>query len=115
MATEPTVRMVNEYGCPWPFWGEEGLLDEEDFPLPRDLTAEVLTWTRNFDAHFDPESGWPTVEQRDAHRREGERLAERVQDAVGPGTTIDLDVWETGVDGVEGPHLPRRKRVFRAR
>lgn len=40
--------MFNEYGCSWPFWGEEGLLDQEDFPLPPELTRDVLAWTRNF-------------------------------------------------------------------
>lgn len=112
MTTTPTIRMFNEYGCPWPFWGGGGLLDEEDFPLPPDLTADILAWTRNFDEHFDPFEGWPTKEQCEAHRREGEQLAERVQDAVGPGITIDFDAWESAVDG---PDRPWWKRIFRSR
>lgn len=112
MTTTSTIRMFNDHGCPWPFWGEEGLLDEEDFQLPPDLTADILAWTRNFDEHFDPVEGWPTKEQCEAHRREGEQLAERVQDAVGPGITIDFDAWESAVDG---PDRPWWKRIFRSR
>ncbi|RKQ35027.1 hypothetical protein C1C97_007055 [Kocuria tytonis] len=104
--------MFNEYGCSWPFWGEDGLLNEEDFQLPPDLTADILAWTRNFNQHFDYEKGWPTAEQREAHRREGERLAGRVQDAVGPGVTIHLNMWEANVDE---PRLPWWRRVFRSR
>ena len=104
MSTPTTVRMFNEYGCSWPFWGEEGLLDQENFPLPPELTRDVLAWTRNFKQHFDHERGWPTPEQREASRCEGERLAERVRDAVGPEVTIDLHPWEVRVDE---PRLPR--------
>ncbi|BAG28523.1 hypothetical protein KRH_01760 [Kocuria rhizophila DC2201] len=51
-----------------------------------------------------PREGWPTPEQREASRCEGERLAERAQDAVGPEVTIDLHLWEVHVDE---PRLPR--------
>ncbi|MEX5308305.1 hypothetical protein [Kocuria sp. CPCC 205297] len=100
MAEPPVVRMFNEYTFSWPFWGENGLPDQEDFPIPLKLTRDVLVWTRN----FDHERGWPTAEQREASRREGERLAGRVQDSVGPGVTIDLDMWEAHV---HKPRLPR--------
>ncbi|HBH56418.1 MAG TPA: hypothetical protein DDY46_07520 [Kocuria sp.] len=104
--------MFNEYGCSWPFWGEEGLLDQEDFPLPPELTRDVLVWTRNFNQHFDHDRGWPTPEQREASRCEGERLAERVQDAVDPEVTIDLHLWEVRVNE---PRLPRWKQASRSR
>lgn len=105
MAEPPVVRMFNEYTCSWPFWGENGLPDQEDFPLPPKLTRDVLVWTRN----FDHERGWPTAEQREASRHEGERLAGRVQDSVGPGVTIDLDMWEAHV---HKPRLPRWLRML---
>ena len=44
--------MFNEYGCNWPFWGEDGLLEQDHFPLPPDLTQDVLAWTRNFNQHL---------------------------------------------------------------
>lgn len=31
MFTPTTVRMFNEYGCNWPFWGEDGLLEQDHF------------------------------------------------------------------------------------
>ncbi|WP_423446832.1 hypothetical protein AABM36_01310 [Kocuria sp. KSNUG] len=102
--------MFNEYGCNWPFWAEDGLLEQDHFPLPPDLTQDVLAWTRNFNQHFDHEKGWPTEEQRDASHREGERLAERVQDAVGPGITIELDLWEARMNESRSP---RWRRGFR--
>ena len=105
MAEPPVVRMFNEYTFSWPFWGENGLPDQEDFPLPLKLTRDVLVWTRN----FDHERGWPTAEQREASRREGERLAGRVQDSVGPGVTIDLNRWEAHV---HKPRLPRWLRML---
>ena len=105
MAEPPVVRIFNEYTFSWPFWGENGLPDQEDFPLPLKLTRDVLVWTRN----FDHERGWQEAEQREASRREGERLAGRVQDSVGPGVTIDLDVWEAHVDE---PRLPRWLRML---
>ncbi|WNB88656.1 hypothetical protein RGB72_11975 [Glutamicibacter protophormiae] len=98
-----TVRMFNEYGCPWPFWGDGCLLEQDDFPLPPELTGDVLAWTREFDLHFDYDTGWPSREQRDAHRREGVRLAARVQEVVVPGVTIDFQYWETKVGGQDLP------------
>ena len=74
-------------------------------PLPLKLTRDVLVWTRN----FDHERGWPTAEQREASRHEGERLAGRVQDSVGPGVTLDLDMWEAHV---HKPRLPRWLRML---
>ncbi|MFL0422260.1 MULTISPECIES: hypothetical protein [Kocuria] len=111
MSTPTTVRMFNEYGCNWPFWGEDGLLGQEDFPLPPELTRDVLAWTRNFNQHFDHDKGWPTPVQREANRREGEQLAKRVQGAVGPEVIIDLDLWEAHVDEAR---LPRWRRVSRS-
>ncbi|MDA4827769.1 hypothetical protein [Kocuria rhizophila] len=112
MFTPTTVRMFNEYGCNWPFWGEDGLLEQDHFPLPPDLTQDVLAWTRNFNQHFDHEKGWPTAEQRETSRREGERLAERVQDAVDPGITIELDLWEARMNESRPPW---GRRAFRSR
>lgn len=101
MSTSRDIRMFNEYTCHWPFWGEEGPLNEEEFPLPPDLTKRVLAWTRDFDLNYDHERGWPSVEHREASRQEGLRLAEEVQAVVGPETTIDFQYWETGVEGRE--------------
>ena len=99
MSTSRDIRMFNEYTCHWPFWGEEGLLDENEFPLPPDLTRRVHAWTRDFDLNYDDERGWPSVEHREASHQEGLRLAEEVQAVVGPETTIDFQYWETVVDG----------------
>ena len=48
-----TVRMFNEHGCPWPFFGPESLMSQEEFPLPAELTEQVLAWTSDFARHYD--------------------------------------------------------------
>lgn len=92
------VRMFDEYSVSWPFWARDGLLDPEDFPLPDQLTRQILAWTRDFDLNYDHERGWPTAEHREASHQEGLRLADEVQSVVGPDVIIDFQYWETGVD-----------------
>ena len=96
-----TVRMFNEHGCPWPFFGPESLMSPEEFPLPAELTEQVLAWTSDFARHYDEERGWPSAQAYEASRQEGRRLAAEVQTAVGDEVRIQLEHWERMVDGQE--------------
>lgn len=103
MSTPIAVRMFNEYGCSWPFFGPDSLMDQQEFPLPPELTDRVLTWTRDFDRHYLEERGWPSLEHRNAAYREGRHLAQDVQEAVGPDVEIRFQFWETLVNGEDLP------------
>ena len=103
MSTHTTIRMLNEYGCSWPFFGWDSALEQDDFPLPAELSDQLLTWTRDFDMNYHEERGWPSVEHRNAAYREGLRLAQVVQEAVGPDVEITFTFWETLVNGQDLP------------
>lgn len=93
------VRMFNEYGCPWPFFGPDSLMSQAEFPLPPELTERVLAWSADFNDHYDHEHGWPSTAAREASHAEGRRLAEAVQAAVDEDAKIQLELWDTAVAG----------------
>ena len=87
-------RFSNDYGAPWPFWGDDGHCADGDPALSPKLEREVRAWADQFERHFDWQSGWPDRGTADAHRAEGERLHRDVQSAL-PEDTITFRYWET--------------------
>ena len=104
MSTPATIRMFNEYTLDWPFFGPEGALGQDEFPLPPDLSCRVLAWAADFNEHYSWETGWPSVEHRSAAHQEGQELAREVQEAVGPDVEIRFEFWETAVDDDNPSH-----------
>lgn len=101
MPAPMVVRMFNEYGCPWPFFGPDSVMSQAEFPLPPELTQRVLAWTADFEDQYDHELGWASTAARDASHAAGRRLAEKVQAAVGESIIIKFEHWEHLVNGAE--------------
>ena len=90
-----TVRLVPEYGHPWPLWlegSEPYNATPEDLGLSAELTAELRAWYDEWFAYRDPFTGWmeghdagpwnrKRVELRDRVAREVWEFAEVIDDA----------------------------------
>ncbi|QCR43392.1 hypothetical protein C1N91_07380 [Curtobacterium sp. SGAir0471] len=88
-------RLMNEYGVGWPLWDDDGPCPEGTPTLSPGVTAEVRAWTRDFDEHFDVESGWPTESAARSHERRGRLLLELVARELEPADDVVLEYWET--------------------
>jgi pimeloyl-ACP methyl ester carboxylesterase len=89
-----TVRLMNDYGCRWPLWGE--LPKHVDRRIDDDLRDRLRAWAATFREHYDDEGGWDSADVAAAHRTEGERLAADLRSAFPAPWTVRLDAWEHG-------------------
>lgn len=95
--------MLNDYGCPWPFFGPEGPLEDDELPLGPELTAKVRAWAQSFAAEYDEQRGWPSLARRQQALAEGLALSQEVQQVVEPDMHVQFEFWETRVDGQDLP------------
>lgn len=86
---------MNEYGVGWPLWDDDGPCPEGTPALSPRLAAEVRDWARNFDEHYDVESGWPTESSARSHERRGRRLVLLVDRELAQLDDVVLEHWET--------------------
>lgn len=104
------VRLMNEYGVDFPIWARRADDDYSiDDLLSADTAQQLRRWAADFDAHYSFETGWPDQESLRRHRATGQRLAERLRSELGPGFVVELDFWETLVEGA------RKRRFWRFR
>lgn len=88
------VKLMNEYSVTWPLWTTFGLAEEGDLPVSDDLAARLRAWAAHFDEHFHWERGWDGAGRAESHAREARRLHRALQDELGPGYEVSLDLWE---------------------
>ncbi|UBH05211.1 hypothetical protein K8P10_000722 [Leucobacter sp. Psy1] len=102
--SEPTreVKLMADYAAAIPLWVSDGMLSDESI-LPPKLRAELHSWSDIFDEHFDPETGWPSLEMCQAQYAEGLRLLDVLSDHFGPEVDVTYDFWECCVRGEDIP------------
>jgi hypothetical protein len=103
-----------DYAAPTPLWLNDGqavITDLSPLRLPPSLTAALLAWQQQFDAHFavDRWPHWDSKAAEEWHVAEGHRLFQALIRAL-PSTKIMLRVWALDSDleeedsaGVESP------------
>lgn len=94
-------------GAGFPLWADTGITAPEPrhWKLSEELTAALSAWQADFDNNYDPFTGWTSVELLNRHYEEATRLKTCLERAL-PSNAIDLDYWQTMVNGREEP-LPR--------
>jgi hypothetical protein len=95
-----TVRLMNEYSVAWPLWVAGGPAGDGDLPVSAHLTERLRAWARHFDEHFHWEHGWDDDAHPVEHAREALRLRRALQDDLGPGFRVVLDLWEAPAPSV---------------
>ena len=95
-----SLKVMADYGC-FPIWeadpGRVGNVDPSSLPIGEPLCAALLSWAAVFDATLDrsdpTRSGFPAPSARAAWLRQGSRLAEALQQELGPGHSVTY--WHT--------------------
>ncbi|MBO3085097.1 hypothetical protein [Cellulomonas fengjieae] len=88
------VRLMNEYTVDWPLWVSDGPAQEGDVPIDEPLATELKTWARVFNEHYDWKRGWDDPAVAEGHAQEAVRLRGALQDALGRGYDVVLELWE---------------------
>lgn len=86
-----TIKLMADYQC-FPLWeaspGDFGNIDPKDLPISRALQEALMAWAMKFDSTLnldDPAtSGFDSDEGAEEFRKEGEVLARRLQEELGP-------------------------------
>ncbi|WP_062202697.1 hypothetical protein [Demequina salsinemoris] len=93
------MRLMNEYAVDWPLWDDDDVgpaLDGNPAGLPDELTQRILAWAASFNAHFEPEHGWPSRIAANQHAAEATSLLRGLRRAR-PDIEFTLELWETAV------------------
>ncbi|MDA4893029.1 hypothetical protein PFZ55_39825 [Streptomyces sp. MS2A] len=85
---------MNDYGAAIPLWTFGGLADPTDYPLSDDLVADLEAWSRTFQRHFEPVTGWDDPEVAAGHLAEGQRLFVRLREELGSDYQVEASFWE---------------------
>lgn len=93
------IRLMNEYGTPWPLWDAEGPMPQSEPRLHPGLEARVRAWARDFATHFDPDAGWDDPGRAQRHATTAVRLRDEIATALGPATDVVLELWECPATG----------------
>ncbi|SEJ71099.1 hypothetical protein SAMN04487917_110113 [Arthrobacter sp. yr096] len=72
-------------------------IDYELTGLPGDLVDELRAWELSYYASLTPEIKWKSAALATRFTEEGNRLAQRVADELGPGFEIEFRSYEEGV------------------
>ncbi|WP_200627102.1 hypothetical protein [Pseudomonas sp. LAM2023] len=90
------LRLANEYltgpiFCPEP--DAMGHIDVDDVPISQELRAEISAWDSEYQATFNsdypPDSGFSSPEAELRHIAEGKQLAQKLQQELGGGYTVE--------------------------
>lgn len=89
------IKLMADYGC-FPLWeaspGVVGNVAPEDLPISLSLQQRLMTWASKFDATLnqdDPSSsGFRSEQAAIEFRQEGEVLAQRLQEELGPAYVV---------------------------
>lgn len=88
------VRLMNEYGVPWPLWVAGGAAADDALAVPEQLARELRAWARVFHEHHHWQDGWDDPVLAGAHAREAVRLHRALQVELGPELEVVLELWE---------------------
>ncbi|MFJ6534593.1 hypothetical protein ACIQH5_00045 [Paenarthrobacter sp. NPDC091711] len=72
-------------------------IDYELTSLPEDLVDELRAWELSYYASLTPEISWKSAALATRFTEEGNRLAQRVADELGPGFEIEFRSYQEGV------------------
>ncbi len=94
-----TIKLMPDYEC-CPLWdmtpGEYGDIDPMTLPIPELLQSQLMDWARVYDETLNMEnpanSGFITVDAKDAFEAEGMRLADRLRSELGPEFIVEVKV-----------------------
>lgn len=90
---------MNDYGCDWPLWGAAGMMRRGEVGLSGRLEADLASWAREFNLHFDPFDGWDDHFVGESHAKTGLELLERLRSEIGHEYVITPDFWESTGQG----------------
>ena len=93
-ARRRSIRLMNDYGCVLPLWGE---LDGVREQLSRRLEKELRSLAHRFNTHFDRESGWDSDQRAARHREHALHVHRRLQAAL-PDYDVELNLWEVSTE-----------------
>ena len=79
------LRVMADYSA-FPVWGDGGMIDPGDLPVPDALRADLAAWNEEFDATWP--DGWSSDAAFVAWRAVGRRLAARLQLELGDGVVV---------------------------
>lgn len=88
------LKLMNEYTIEWPLWDRSGPCERGDPPVPADLECRLLDWAREFNDHFDWETGWDDPALREPHAQTGRQLYDELVAFLGENYDVDLNLWE---------------------
>lgn len=86
------MGMIVDVGVPYTGWPVRKGTDYafgSDF-FSDQLIKDLEAWARSFNHLFDETTGWPSNDLRKRHHEQGEVLAERVRDELGPGYEVQM-------------------------
>lgn len=94
-------------GAGFPLWRDSvpSNADSTLWELSDELAAILSSWQEDFDYKYDPVTGWTSMESLSRHFQEAVSLKERVELEL-PSNAVELDYWQTIVDGKEEPFPP---------
>lgn len=89
------IKLMADYQC-FPLWeaspGVVGNIDPKDLPISLSLQQRLMAWAAKFDATLnmnDPaSSGFESERAASEFRKEGEVLAQRLQDELGAAYVV---------------------------
>lgn len=91
-----TLRLAKEYLAGPVFCPDSekmGHIDVEDLPVSEQLKRAIQAWDSQYQSTFDdeypPDSGFISPELEAAHERQGAELAERLQEELGDGYSVE--------------------------
>lgn len=71
---------------------EMGPVELSELRIPDSLAHRIRDWDDRFQSSFNPEyppdSGFKSLDERESHNRDGKRLAEELQSALGNGYSV---------------------------
>lgn len=88
------IRLMNDYGTPWPLWDAEGPMPQSSPRFHPSLEARIRAWARDFATHFDPDAGWDDPARAERHAATAVTLRDEIAAALDPGVFVALELWE---------------------
>lgn len=94
-----TIKLMPDYHC-YPLWDMTPYkycdLDPQKLPISRPLQIQLMDWAKVYDEtlniEYPVDSGFSSVDTKNAFEAEGARLANRLRDELGPELTVEVSI-----------------------